>query len=106
MRILTAFMLIATSAQAEVTVGAVLSLTGPSAGLGIPEARTLELLPREIAGQAVRFVVLDDASDPAQALRVTKKLIEEEHVDAILGPSNTPNSVAILATSVRRGCRS
>ncbi len=85
-------------ARAELTIGAVLSLTGPSAGLGIPQARTIDLLPHEIAGQAVRFVVLDDASDPAQAVRITRKLIEEAHVDAILGPSNTPNSLAILAT--------
>ena len=95
-RTLLALLLLATPAYAEMTIGAVLSLTGPSAGLGIPEARTIDLLPRSVAGQAVRFVVLDDASDPAQAVRVTKKLIEEEHVDAILGPSNTPNSVAVL----------
>ncbi len=103
MRTLIALLLLTVTARAEITVGAVLSLTGPSAGLGIPEARTVELLPREVGGQAVRFVVLDDGSDPAQAVRVTKKLIEEEHVDAILGPSNTPNSVAILGTVAEAG---
>lgn len=103
MRALFAFLLLTLPARAEITIGAVLSLTGPSAGLGIPEARTIELLPRSIAGQVVRFVVLDDASDPAQALRVTQKLIEEKHADAILGPSNTPNSVAILATIAEAG---
>ena len=68
-----------------------LSLTGPGAGLGIPERNTIELLPKTIAGQAVRWVVLDDASDTTAAVRAARKLIDEEHVDAILGPSTTPN---------------
>ena len=91
-----AALLTATPAYAEITIGAVLSLTGPAAGLGIPERNTIEFLPKEIAGQTVRWVVLDDASDTTAAVRAARKLIEEEHVDAILGPSSTPNSVALL----------
>ncbi len=83
-------------ARADITLGAVLSLTGPAAGLGIPERNTIELLPKTIGGQAVRWVVLDDASDTTAAVRAARKLIEEERVDAILGPSNTPNSLALL----------
>ena len=73
-----------------------LSLTGPAAGLGIPERNTIEFLPKQIAGQTVRWVVLDDASDTTAAVRAARKLIDEEQVDAILGPSSTPNSVALL----------
>lgn len=83
-------------ARADITIGALLSLTGPGAGLGIPERNTIELLPKSIAGQAVRWVVLDDASDTSAAVRAAHKMVDEEHVDAILGPSTTPNSVAIL----------
>ncbi|MBV9747193.1 MAG: ABC transporter substrate-binding protein [Acetobacteraceae bacterium] len=83
-------------ARADITLGAVLSLTGPAAGLGIPERNTIELLPKTIAGQTVRWVVLDDASDTTAAVRAARKLIDEEHVDAILGPSSTPNSLALL----------
>ena len=93
---LVAFLLAALPARADITLGAVLSLTGPGAGLGIPERNTIELLPKAIAGQAVRWVVLDDASDTTAAVRAARKLIDEEHVDAILGPSTTPNSLAML----------
>ena len=86
----------AVPAQAEITLGAVLSLTGPSAGLGIPARNTIDLLPRTLAGQPVRWVVLDDASDTTTAVRAARKLIDEERVDAILGPSNAPNSLALL----------
>ena len=86
----------ADDARAEVVLGAVLSLTGPGAGLGIPARNTAELLPKEIAGRPVRWVVLDDATDTTAATRAARKLVDEEAVDAILGPSTTPNSLALL----------
>ncbi len=86
----------AAPARADITLGAVLSLTGPGAGLGVPERNTIELLPKTVAGQAVRWVVLDDASDTTAAVRAARKLIDDEHVDAILGPSTSPNSLALL----------
>ena len=84
------------SAQADMTLGAVLSLTGPGAGLGVPERNTIELLPQMIGGQAVHWTILDDASDTSAAVRAARKLIDEEHVDAILGPSTSANALAIL----------
>ena len=98
-RLLLAALLLAaawTPARADVTLGAVLSLTGPSAGLGIPARNTIELLPKTLAGEPVRWLVLDDASDPAAAVRAVRKLVEEERVDAIIGPSNAPASLAVL----------
>ena len=95
-RLLVALVLLAGPARADVTIGAVLSLTGPGAGLGIPERNTIELLPKAMAGQAVRWVVLDDASDTTAAVRAARKLVDEERVDAIIGASTTPNSIAIL----------
>lgn len=83
-------------ARADITLGALLSLTGPGAGLGIPERNTIGLLPKAIAGQPVRWVVLDDATDTSAAVRAARKMIDEEHVDAILGASATPASIAIL----------
>lgn len=84
------------TARADIVLGALLSLTGPGAGLGIPERNTIALLPPTIAGQPVRWVVLDDRTDSAAAVQAAAKLIDAEHVDAIIGPSTTPNSVAIL----------
>ena len=96
MRALLLSLLLVSTAHAEVTIGAVLSLTGPAAGLGIPERNTIELLPTSIGGEHVRWIVLDDASDTTAAVRAGRKLIEEEHVDVIIGPSNTANSIALL----------
>ncbi|WP_322032025.1 ABC transporter substrate-binding protein [Paraburkholderia sp. J76] len=85
-----------TLALAQVKIGLVLSLTGPAASLGIPARDTAAMFPAEIAGQKVQYIVLDDASDTTQAVQDTKKLIDEQHVDAIIGSSITPNSLAML----------
>ena len=84
------------AAAAQVKIGLVLSLTGPAASLGIPARDTVALFPKEVAGQKVEYLVFDDASDTTQAVQNTKKLISEEHVDAIIGSSITPNSLAML----------
>jgi branched-chain amino acid transport system substrate-binding protein len=89
-------LLSAGAAWAQIKVGATLSLTGPAASLGIPERDTIALLPKEIAGQKIEYVVLDDASDTTTAVKNARRLVAEDKVDLILGPSLTPNSLAIL----------
>ena len=83
-------------ASAQIKVGVVLSATGPAASLGIPEKNTIALLPTTIAGKTVEYIVLDDATDVTKAVQDTHKLISENHVDAIIGSTVTPNSLAML----------
>ena len=91
-----ALLLCAGGAWAQIKVGASLSLTGPAASLGIPERDTINLLPKEIAGQKVEYIVLDDASDTTTAVKNARRLVSDDKVDLILGPSITPSSLAIL----------
>jgi branched-chain amino acid transport system substrate-binding protein len=84
------------AAFAQVKIGVVLSMTGPAASLGIPEQKTVALLPKEIGGKSVQYIVLDDGSDTGKAVQDVHKLIDEDHVDAIVGSSVTPNSLAML----------
>lgn len=85
----------ASAAQADVTVGVILSTTGPGASLGIPERNTVDLLPKEIAGQAVKYVVLDDASDSTAAAKNARKLVSENQVDLLIGSTTVPTSAAV-----------
>ena len=89
-------LVIGAPAQAQVKVGAILSLTGPAASLGIPERNTLDILPKTIGGEPLALTVLDDASEPANAVRAARKLVDEEKVDFIIGPTITQTSLAIL----------
>ncbi|HVZ45674.1 MAG TPA: ABC transporter substrate-binding protein [Ramlibacter sp.] len=85
----------AASAFADVNVGVVLSLTGPGSGLGIPMQKQLALFPKEIAGEKVNLIVLDDASDPGKGVSDTRRLITEDKVDLILGSCLTPVAAAM-----------
>jgi branched-chain amino acid transport system substrate-binding protein len=84
------------SALAQVKIGVIVSATGPAASLGIPEKNTIALLPKEIGGKTVEYIVLDDGTDTSRAVQDTRKLIDEDHVDAIIGSTVTPNSLAML----------
>ena len=84
------------AARAQIKVGITLSATGPAASLGIPQKNTAALLPREIGGKKVEYIILDDASDTTTAVKNTRKLITEDNVDVVLGSSITPNSLAMI----------
>ncbi|WP_459618712.1 ABC transporter substrate-binding protein [Bordetella sp. 2513F-2] len=84
------------AAGAQVKVGVTVASTGPAASLGIPERNTVALLPREVAGQKVEWIVLDDATDTTQAVRNARKLASEDKVDVLVGTSVTPGSLAMV----------
>src|SRR5450631_2513229 len=90
-----AILMLAGIAQAQVKIGVTVSATGPAASLGIPEKNTVAMCPKSIAGKSVEYIVLDDASDTTLAVQNTKKLISEGAVDAIIGSTTTPNSLAM-----------
>ena len=89
--------------RAEIHIGVVLSLTGPGASLGIPEENALKLWTGDLAGEKVRFTVLNDNTDSTTAAKNTQKLITEEKVDLILGSSLTPPSLAVVETAGQAG---
>jgi branched-chain amino acid transport system substrate-binding protein len=85
-----------TGAFAQIKVGLTLSASGPGAALGQPQMRTVQALPKEIAGQRVIYITLDDESDPAKAAQNARKLITEEKVDVLIGSSLTPTSLPLI----------
>jgi len=83
-------------AAAQVKIGVTVSATGPAASLGMPEKNTIALLPKQIGGRPVEYIVLDDATDTTRAVQNAHKLIDEDHVDAIIGSTVTPASIAMI----------
>jgi branched-chain amino acid transport system substrate-binding protein len=94
---------LAAAAQADVNIGVILSLTGPGASLGIPAENTIKLWPTELGGQKINLFVLNDATDTTTAAKNATRLITEEKVDAIVGPSITPTSLAVIEVAARSG---
>lgn len=86
----------ASAAQAEIHFGVILSTTGPAASLGVPAEMAIKLWPAELAGEKLRFTILNEGSDPTGASKNAAKLITEDKVDAIIGASVTPPSLAVV----------
>lgn len=84
------------SALAQVKVGVIASATGPTALVGIPQKNTVPLLPTKVGDLSVEYISLDDASDSTASVTAVKKLISEQNVDAIIGPSGSPNAMGTI----------
>jgi branched-chain amino acid transport system substrate-binding protein len=90
-------------AAEELKIGALLSVTGPAAFLGAPEARTLEMLVEQanarggVAGHPVKLIVKDTGGSPEKAVSFARQLIDEEKVFAIIGPSTSGETMAVKA---------
>jgi len=95
---------VAWGANEPYVIGAVLDMSGPGSPLGTPEADTLKMLEKKvnakggINGHPVKVVIYDNASDEAQSVMAMKKLIESNHVLAIIGSSQTGTTLAGAAT--------
>ncbi|WP_426434653.1 ABC transporter substrate-binding protein [Bradyrhizobium genosp. P] len=92
----------ASTAQADITVGFVTSLSGPGASIGIPYGRGIQAALEykgEVNGEKIKLIQLDDGSDPSAASRAARKLIEEEKVDLLIGTATAPSTIAMMAVA-------
>jgi branched-chain amino acid transport system substrate-binding protein len=86
----------------EIVIGGLFSITGPQSYLGEPERNTLMMVVDEINakgginGQKVKAIIYDDEGDANKARLNATKLIDKDKVIAIIGPSLTPTSMAII----------
>lgn len=88
--------LLSFAAVAQVKIGVVYSATGPTAVVGIPQKNTVALLPRKIGNLTVDYIHYDDASDATQTVQLVKKLLAEQNIDALIGPTGSPSAMGIL----------
>jgi branched-chain amino acid transport system substrate-binding protein len=95
--------IMAATAQAASTIkiGGLFAVSGPAAFLGDPEKKTLELLVNDInsrggiKGSKVEAVIYDTQGDVTRAVQLATKLIRNDKVVAILGPSTTGETLAV-----------
>jgi len=99
----------AEEAKEPYRIGAVVSLSGTYAGLGEPEKNTLEMEVDRINeaggvnGHEIEVIIEDDATDEAQAVSATSKLIEQDEVLAIIGATGTGQTMAMRTEIDRAG---
>jgi branched-chain amino acid transport system substrate-binding protein len=89
---------VASAAQADITIGISLPLTGPASGLGIPMQNALKLWPASIAGEKLNVIVLDDATDPTKGVQNAQRFITQDKADMVMGSAATPAAIAMADT--------
>ena len=105
----TAFVLIfsllmagAVFAAPPVKIGALFSVSGPASFLGEPERNTAVMMVDEInkaggiKGRKLELIVYDTQGDATKAVQAANNLIKDDKVVAIIGPSTTGDSMAVI----------
>jgi branched-chain amino acid transport system substrate-binding protein len=87
---------LSTAAGAQIKIGLMVSATGPTTAIGVPQKNTGELLPKKVGDATVEYIQLDDGGDTTRGVQNAKKLVQEHNIDALIGPSTTPIALAIL----------
>jgi branched-chain amino acid transport system substrate-binding protein len=107
--VLSCAVMVGVAAAKTLKIGAILSVTGPTAFLGKPEANTMEMLVESINaaggvnGDMIELIIKDSAGQKEKAVSYAKQLIEEDKVFAILGPTRTGSTLAIKSLCEKAG---
>jgi branched-chain amino acid transport system substrate-binding protein len=86
-----------------IRIGAIFSATGPASPLGEPEKNTAIMLQEQInkkggiLGKKLEIIIYDDESAVDKAVSAADKLLKKDNVSAVVGPTTTPNTLAIEA---------
>jgi len=85
-----------------IKIGALFSITGPPSFLGEPERNTATMMVDQInkaggiKGRTLELVVYDTQGDATKAVQAANRLIEQDKVIAIIGPSTTGETMAVI----------
>jgi branched-chain amino acid transport system substrate-binding protein len=100
--VLSLFVVQAAFAAAPIKIGGLFAVTGPAAFLGEPERNTAKMVVDEInkaggvKGRKIELVVYDTAGDATKAVQLATRLIKDDKVVAIIGPSTTGETMAVI----------
>jgi len=85
-----------------IKIGALFSVTGPPSFLGEPERNSAKMIVDEInskggvKGKKIELIVYDTGGDATKAVQAANRLIKEDKVVAIIGPSTSGETMAVI----------
>jgi len=91
-------------AAPPIKIGGLFDLSGKAANIGQPTLHVAQMVLDKINrggginGRKLELVVADTESEPSKAVVALKRLIEKDHVVAIIGPTTTGGAMACIST--------
>jgi len=92
-----------------IKIGGLFSVTGPPSFLGEPERNTANMMVDQInraggiKGRMLKLVIYDTQGDATKAVQAATRLIKDDRVSAIIGPSTTGETMAVIPIVERAG---
>ena len=92
-----------------IKIGALFAVTGPPSFLGEPERNTANMMVDQInraggiKGRMLKLVIYDTQGDATKAVQAATRLIKDDRVSAIIGPSTTGETMAVIPIVERAG---
>ena len=83
-------------------IGAMFAVTGDASALGVPEKNSATMLEKKlnaeggIDGHPVKIVIEDTKGEPTEAVNAIKRLVEKDKVLAVVGPTRTGETMAVV----------
>lgn len=88
--------------KGEIRIGGSFSTTGPVSMIGDPEAKAAEMCVKQInqeggvKGRKLNLIWYDDGGDVRKATANVKRLLEDDKVNLIVGPTTTGATMAVI----------
>jgi len=95
--------------KSPIRIGAILSLSGTYASMGEVQKQTLELEVAHINssggvnGHPLSVIIEDDATEESKAVSAAEKLVNKDHVAAIIGATGTGPTMAVRSIVEQAG---
>jgi branched-chain amino acid transport system substrate-binding protein len=95
-------------AQEKIKLGGIMSITGGGASIGVVATEAWKLAVEDInaaggvLGKQVELVLGDTATDPTHGVSETRRLIENEGVQLLVGPATSQETIPITAVAAEK----
>lgn len=96
-------------AAPPIKIGALFAVTGPASFLGEPERNSAQMVVDEVnkaggvKGRKLELITYDTGGDATKAVQLANKLVKNDNVVAIIGPSTTGDTMAVIPVVEKAG---
>ena len=96
-------------AQETFKMGGLTSVTGGGASVGVSSTEAWKLAAEDInasggiLGKQVELIIADSMTDPTHGVSEARRLIENEGIDALVGPVTSQETIPVVAVTTEAG---
>lgn len=85
-----------------IPIGVNIALSGRAAVQGEAYICAVKIVANQVnkhgilGGREIELIIRDNRSDPTESLQITKQLVQNEHIVAMVGPGSSPTTLSVI----------